>query len=103
MLFFFVRGPRPDLHVWPGRRWISAADALAWPIAAMVVVVGMADAGGRSSSLIVAALCVLAARRLLHAVLFNQRYRMTAVWLAKIAAVPLLLGVLAKLAQAFTV
>jgi hypothetical protein len=103
MWFFFVRGARPDLHVWPGRRWISAADALAWPIAAMVAVIAIADAGGRSSSLIVAALCVLGARRLLRAILFNQHYRMTTVWLAKIAAIPLLLGVLTKLAQGFTV
>jgi hypothetical protein len=103
MWFFFVRGPRPDLHVWPGRRWVSAADALAWPIAAMVAVIGLADAGGRSSSLIVATLCVLAVRRLLRAILVNQRYRMTTVWLAKIAVVPLLFGVLTKLAQALTV
>lgn len=103
MWFLVVRGLRPDLPVWPGRRWISAADALAWPIAAMVAVTGMADAVGRSSSLIVATLCVLAARRLLRAILVNQRYRMTTVWLAKIVAVPLLFGVLTKLAQAFTV
>lgn len=103
MWFFFVRSPRPDLHVWPGRRWVSAVDALAWPIAAMVAVTGMADAGSLSSSLIVAALWVLAARRLLRAILVNQRYRMTTVWLAKIVAVPLLFGVLTKLAQAFTV
>lgn len=102
MWFFFVRGPRPDLYVWPGRRWISAADALAWPFAAMLAIIGMSDAGGTSSSLIVAVLLVLAVRRLVRAVLINHRYRMTTVWLATFVAFPLVTGVLLKLARILT-
>ncbi|MCC9597953.1 MULTISPECIES: hypothetical protein [unclassified Rubrivivax] len=99
MLFFFMRGPRPDLHVWPGRRWISAADALAWPFAAMAAVSAVVEDSGSTARLVNATLCVLATCRLTRAVLANQRYRMTTVWFAKVAALPLAVGSTLKLVQ----
>jgi hypothetical protein len=31
MWMLLVRSPPPDAPYWPGRRWLSAIDAVAWP------------------------------------------------------------------------
>ncbi len=73
----FARAPPPDAVVWPGRRVLALVDAVAWPIAWAVFIVGWPASGGlvRHVALALCAVSVLA--RAHRAVAHNPRYRFT--------------------------
>jgi hypothetical protein len=76
MWILFTRAPPPDAPYWPGRRWLAAIDAVAWPGAAWYWLGQFAGSGGLVLALAMALLVVSAARRLSTALLANHRYRL---------------------------
>jgi hypothetical protein len=97
MWMLFARAPPPDAPYWPGRRWLAAVDAVAWPGLAWGVLNQIPGAGGLVLALSVALLVVSAVHRLFTALLANHRYHFTTSrWgqvLAWIAAVGVLLRI----------
>lgn len=72
----FARAPRPDAVVWPGRRLLAALDAVLWPLALGMGLLGVPQSGAAGQ--VALAACVLfAVRRLLRAVWRNERYFFT--------------------------
>lgn len=97
MWIVFARAPAPDAAYWPGRRWLGAIDAVAWPLAAMVL---LAHASGGNGILLPTGLAVLslaAISRVHTALRLNHRYRFTTWRWGRIALVLLLVGVMIKL------
>ncbi|MBK1712145.1 hypothetical protein [Rubrivivax gelatinosus] len=99
MWFFFVRGPRPDLHVWPGRRIVSAVDALAWPAGIAACICAVPADAGLVGMVGLAGCGFLAIRRLARAVFANERYRLTTVGLWRLLAPLIVFTALLKLGQ----
>jgi hypothetical protein len=77
MWMLFARAPPPDALYWPGRRWLAAIDAVAWPAVAWCALNEVASSGGLVLALAMALLAVSAARRLFTALLANHRYHFT--------------------------
>ena len=96
------REPRPDFGYWPGRRVLAGLDAVAWPLAAVVVgAVSPLNLGVFGAVLMVVA-ATIGARRLYRALWVNRRYQFTTwLWGKRLAAL-LLVGLLLKLALQFT-
>ena len=46
MWVLFARAPPPDAAYWPGRRWLAAVDAVAWPATAWSVLSQVPGEGG---------------------------------------------------------
>lgn len=93
MWVLFARAPPPDAPYWPGRRWLAAVDAVAWPAAAWSVLSQVPGEGGLVLALAMALTIVLAAQRLFTALLANHRYHFTTwrwgrvlVWMMAIGA-----------------
>lgn len=91
MWMLFARAPPPDAPYWPGRRWLAAVDAVAWPAAAWSVLSQVPGEGGLVIALAMALLFVAASRRLFTALIANHQYHFTTCrWgrvLAKMVAV----------------
>ncbi len=68
--------PRPDAPQWPGRRWLSLVDAVAWP-AGWLVAVSIVPKPGVLGLVIVALSMFFAVRRCRSALFKNERYRFT--------------------------
>jgi hypothetical protein len=87
MLVTIARQPLPDAPCWPGRRMLAALDALAWPVAAVWLVVGVPFSTGVFGPVVVAAAGIGALRRLHVAVWLNHRYRFTTwAWAGRVVA-----------------
>lgn len=87
----FERAPRPDAVVWPGRRALAALDAVAWPLALGAALLGLPQSG--AAGLTALAACVYFAwRRLLCAMLRNERYFFTTWRWGRLLIAWLLLG-----------
>lgn len=93
MWLLFARAPPPDAPYWPGRRWLAAIDAIAWPAIAWFALSQLASSGGLVVALAMALLIVSAARRVFTALATNHRYRFTTwrwgrvlVWLLAVGA-----------------
>ncbi len=100
MWFVVAREPLPDMNYWPGRRWLAAADAVAWP-ALLALAVGQVRVPTGLVGPVVIVLAVLFALARLHrAVWVNHHYRFTTWRWAKVAAVIVLAGYLLKLLMA---
>lgn len=90
MWLLVARAPRPDAPNWPGRRWLAAMDALAWPLI-VAVVASSVHAG------LIAVLAVWATVRLHRALFSNSRY-FFATWLvAKVLGALLIAGITLQL------
>lgn len=99
MWLLVARTPPPDAPYWPGRRWLAAIDALAWPLLWVLLfrhapvplgIVGPA----------VAALAVLSAAGRLHRAMWvNHRYRFTTWRWGRVVASLALTGAVLKLAM----
>jgi hypothetical protein len=50
MWILFTPAPRPDAPHWPGRRWLAALDAFAWPVGWVLVVAQAPTPMGISSA-----------------------------------------------------
>jgi hypothetical protein len=98
MWMLFTRAPPPDAPYWPGRRWLAAIDAVAWPVAAWGALGQLAGQGGLVVVFVIALLIVSAARRLVTALLANHRYQFTTWRWGRVLAWTMAVGVLLKLA-----
>lgn len=97
MWMLFARAPPPDAPYWPGRRWLAAVDALAWPLA-WVVAIGHADPPeGIIGPFLSAGALLCAFGRLRRALWINQRYQFTTWRWGRVAAALLVMGALLKL------
>ena len=98
MWLLVAREPVPDAPYWPGRRWLAAIDAVAWPVAWVVMVQAVPGPLGIVGPM-VAALAALAGLGRLHRALWvNHRYRFTTLRWGRIAGAMLVIGVVLKVA-----
>lgn len=97
MWVLFARAPLPDAPYWPGRRWLAAVDAVAWPAAAWSVLSHVPGEGGLVLVLVMALTVVSAARRLFRALLANHRYHFTTWRWGRVLAWMTVTGALLKL------
>ena len=100
MWIFFTPALRPDAAYWPGRRWLAALDAVAWPAAWALVVAQAPMSMGIVGMLIIACAALSAASRLQQALLRNERYRFTTWRWGKVVVGLALLGLIIKLVVA---
>lgn len=96
MWIFFARTPRPDAPYWPGRRWLAALDAVAWPAAWVLVVVRAPMSMGIVGMLGIACAALSAVFRLRCALLSNGRYRFTTWRWGRVLTVLMLVGLAMK-------
>jgi hypothetical protein len=97
MWLLFTRTVPPDVPYWPGRRWLSAIDAVAWPGVAWAALSQVADDGGLVLPLVMALLFMSAVRRLHTALFLNHRYRLTTWRWGRVLAWVLAVGALLRL------
>ncbi len=97
MWVLFARAPPPDAPHWPGRRWLAAIDALAWPGMASLALSGLDGSGGLVVALAMALFGVSAVRRLSTALLANHRYHFTTWRWGRVLAWVVVVGTLLKL------
>ena len=100
MWIMFERARAPDAAYWPGRRWMAAIDAVAWPVAAGLLLCRVPGRTGVFLPTAVAILALLGMRRLRQAVWVNHRYRFTTWKVAGILVVLAAVGVALKLSVA---
>lgn len=98
MWVIFARAPPPDAQVWPGRRVLALFDAVAWPAAWAVWLLGPSVPLGLAGQCALAWCGVAAVRRALRAVLQNHRYHFTTWRWGRWLVVVLLFGYSLKLA-----
>ena len=92
------REPAPDLAYWPGRRWLAALDALAWPAIGFVLLILLPGRAGLVLPVVGALLTLVGIARLRTAVWMNHRYRFVTWRLGKIVFALLVIGGALKLA-----
>lgn len=63
--------------VWPGRRLVAVADALAWPLLLIFLVTHVATPTGGVGIAVVSGALLAAVFRMWHAAFRNQHYRFT--------------------------
>ena len=97
MWLLYARAPTPDAPHWPGRRWLAAVDALAWPLLWVIVFSHAPKPVGLVGPVVAAIALLCAIGRLHRAVWVNQRYRFTTWRWGRVAAVGLLVGLVLKL------
>jgi hypothetical protein len=98
MWMVFSRAMQPDVAVWPGRRWLALADAVAWP-GGLAVIVANVDAVTGIVAAAVLSLCVLEAiRRSWVAWTANARYRFTTARWARVLAAVFVAGLVMSVA-----
>ena len=97
MWLLYARAPRPDAPYWPGRRWLAAADALAWPLLWVIVFSLAPKPVGLVGPFVAAVALLYALARFHRAVWANHRYRFTTWRWGRFAAALLLIGLVLKL------
>ena len=97
MWVLFARAPPPDAPYWPGRRWLAAVDAVAWPSAGWVALSQVPGQRGLVLAFVMALLVVSASRRLFTAMLANHCYHFTTWRWGRMLAWMLVVGMLMKL------
>jgi len=97
MWIVFARAPTPDAAYWPGRRWLGAIDAIAWPLAAIVLLAQVSGGTGILLPASGAVLALVAISRVDTALRLNHRYRFTTWRWSRVALLLLLVGAMIKL------
>ena len=77
MWIMFAHAPAPDVANWPGRRWLAAMDAVAWPVIAFALLLRVPGATGLVLPAVGVACGWAGLARLHTAVWANHRYRFT--------------------------
>jgi fucose permease len=90
------RAARPDAPYWPGRRFLAAIDAVAWPTLVVVASMCLPAHGVVVGAVLVAACVIAAARRLRQALWRNHRYRFTTWRFGRAALVLIVFGALLR-------
>lgn len=98
MWLLVAREPRANASHWPGRRWLAAIDAVAWPLF-WVYLLGQIDGPvGIVGPMVVATALLFSAERIHRAVWVNHRYWFTTWRWGRIAASLFAIGMVLKLA-----
>jgi hypothetical protein len=97
MWVLVTREPRPDAPNWPGRRLLSALDALAWPLAAMCALQCAPASTRLFGTTGAAVLALFALSRLRTALWSNGQYRFTSWLFMKVFGLVALVGLALKL------
>ena len=97
MWLLIARVPLPDAAYWPGRRWLAAIDAVAWPFALALCVVEAPVSLGIVGPVLIGAAPLLAFGRVRRAFWHNERYRFTTWWCGGILVALLMLALVLKL------
>ncbi|WP_428424391.1 hypothetical protein [Methylibium sp.] len=97
MWLLLARAPPADVPYWPGRRWLAAVDALAWPLLWVLVFSHAPTPVGVAGPFVAATAVLCTLGRLRRALWANHRYRFTTWRWGRIVAGLLLLGVVQKL------
>lgn len=95
MWLVVARHPSPDAPYWVGRRWLAAADALAWPLLWGLGFWQVPAPVGVVAPMIIALAVVSACSRLHRALWVNHLYRFTTWYRCCVIAV--LVGAVLKL------
>lgn len=93
---FYVRTPRPDAKIWPGRRALGVADALGWAALVCLAVSMVRAPMGVVGPVVMASALVLGAVRAHRAWFQNHRYRFVSARLALVGAVLLAVGLVVR-------
>lgn len=101
MCIMFARTPPPDAPYWPGREWLGALDAIAWPALGLCALAQAPFATGLVMPVASVILSVSALLRLRTALMFNQRYRFTTWRLGRVLVLLILVGLALKFAVAW--
>jgi hypothetical protein len=99
MLLVVLRESRPDAPLWPGRRLLAGVDAMAWPLAWVLIVKHAPAPVGIVGPFVIAVSALSAAIRLHRAIWINHRYRFTTWRWGRIFGVLLLIGEVLKFAM----
>jgi hypothetical protein len=97
MWLILARPPHPDAPLWPGRRWLAVADAIAWPAAWIAAAAHAPFSLGVVGPLLVAFAAWQVVKRLHRAIAMNHRYRFTTWRWGKAVAASLFVGLMLKL------
>ncbi|HSI51857.1 hypothetical protein LRH25_30840 [Ideonella azotifigens] len=102
MLMILQRTPQPDARVWPGRRLLAFADAVAWPVAWANFVFGLPAHLGLAGQCVLAYCGFAAIQRAHQAVVQNPRYHFTTWRWGRWVVLVLAFGYALKLATLLT-
>ena len=102
MWIVFARAPAPDVAYWPGRRWLAALDAVAWPAIILAVLAQVPGEPGIVLPMAGAILALAAMTRLRTALWINHRYRFTTWRWGHVAVALVLIGMAMKFAVLWT-
>ena len=97
MWLLYARAPAPDVPYWPGRRWLAAVDAAAWPILWVLLFSHAPKPVGLVGPFVMAVALLCGLGRLHRALLENHRYRFTTWRWGRIAAALVVIGLVMKL------
>jgi hypothetical protein len=97
MFIFVAREPRPDSGYWPGRRLLTAVDAVAWPLLGIYTLQTAGEPTRLFGSVAAAVLMLVALSRLRTAICMNIRYRFTSWFALKLFGLLMALGLALKL------
>ncbi len=100
MWIVYMRAPRPDVSIWPGRKGLAAIDAVAWPLIWVVLLRHAPPPAGLFAAVASAIAVLSGAVRLHRALWMNERYWFTTWRWGKIAVALLLMGWVLKLTMA---
>lgn len=100
MWLLVAREPRPDAPDWPGRRMLSAVDAVVWPILWVLLIQRAPEPAGLVVPFVTALAVLLGLGRLHRAIWVNQRYWFTTWRWGKVMAAVLLIGAVLKVTMA---
>lgn len=92
MWLVFARAPLPDAPYWPGRRLLALVDAIAWPMAWIVLALHLPQPTGIAAPALVLLAALSAVGRAHRAAWQNHRYYFTTWRWGAIAAGLLLIG-----------
>jgi hypothetical protein len=99
MWLLIAREPQPDAPYWPGRRWLAAADAVAWPVVWVIVARQLPQPTGVVGPFVMALAVLFGMGRLHRVVWVNHRYHFTTWRWGKFAAALVVVGLAMKLAM----
>lgn len=99
MWLLVAREPRPDAPDWPGRRWLAAVDAVAWPLLWVLLVRQAGPSTGMIGPFVTAVAVLVGMGRVHRALWVNHRYWFTTWRWGKVLGAMLLIGAVLKIAM----
>ena len=96
MWLLVARPPVPDAPNWPGRHWLAAIDAVAWPTLWVVVFSQAPAPVGVVGPFVVAVALLCGLGRLHRALCVNHRYRFTTWHWGRVAVGLLVVGMVLR-------